>query len=220
MIVGRQVYQTTRGHDRWTSRSEASTFPRTKVSSVTTTVVTREPAHRDTRARHRPSGENSIRRNVSPVHHAEFTIANPGVRLRAMAQNKKASKKTATVAKVAKIKPSKVTEVFTPRTMPKIEYPTSKGVYFATVLGKKRGDKIGLYYGEVEPGREIKLEIHDKTAETIYILSGKAVAIDKTSTKVPMKAGQILHIPTNNYHGLQNVGTGKLKILVIGSPDY
>jgi mannose-6-phosphate isomerase-like protein (cupin superfamily) len=137
-----------------------------------------------------------------------------------MATSKKVSKQPAAAKVKAVAAKVKTTEIFSPQRMPMVPYPSSKGVAFASVLGKKRGDKIGLYYGEIEPGREIVLEVHDKTTETIYILRGKAVAFDKKGQEVPMGAGQILHIPTTIHHGLRNVGTSKLKILVIGSPDY
>jgi quercetin dioxygenase-like cupin family protein len=110
-------------------------------------------------------------------------------------------------------------EVFSPKKMAKSEYTPNKGVFFAGMLGKGRGDGFGFYYGEIEPGCEIAREIHPETSETVYILRGEAVGIVE-DRHLPLRQGDVLHVPMNTHHGLKNVGDGVLEILVVGHPDF
>jgi len=99
------------------------------------------------------------------------------------------------------------------------EYAPNRGVFLAGILGKGRGDAFGLYRGTMEPGCEIAREIHEATSETVYILSGQAVATVE-EREVPMGPGQVIHIDKNVHHGLRNVGDSVLQFIVIGHPDF
>src|SRR4051812_22096294 len=62
--------------------------------------------------------------------------------------------------------------VFTARDVTPSEYLPNKGVWLAGMLGKARGDGIGLYFGRIDPGSAIARETHADTSETVYILAG------------------------------------------------
>lgn len=109
--------------------------------------------------------------------------------------------------------------VFTADEIDASEYLPNKGVFLAGMLGKERGDAIGLYYGRIEPGAQIAREIHPLTSETVYILHGDAVGLIG-DREVPLKRGQVLHVEKNVHHGLRNAGAGVLEFLVIGHPDF
>lgn len=99
------------------------------------------------------------------------------------------------------------------------EYLPNRGVWLANMLGKARGDKYGLYFGRIEPGKEIAREQHEGTTETVYILSGKAVGM-VDGKDVELGPGQVLHVEENVPHGLRNAGEDTLEFLVIGNPDF
>lgn len=99
------------------------------------------------------------------------------------------------------------------------EYSPNRGVFFANMLGRARGDAFGFYQGTIQPGCEIAREIHPDTSETVYVLSGQALGI-VDGQEVALQAGQVLHVEKNVHHGLRNVGQGALEFLVIGHPDF
>jgi len=99
------------------------------------------------------------------------------------------------------------------------EYLPNRGVFFAPMLGRERGDAFGFYQGSMQPGCEIAREIHPETSETVYILSGEALGI-VDGQEIPLHAGQVLHVDKNVHHGLRNVGKGVMEFLVIGHPDF
>lgn len=109
--------------------------------------------------------------------------------------------------------------VFTAIETPGSEYLPNKGVFLRGMLTRDRGDAFGFYRGTIEPGSAIAREIHAATTETIYILEGDAVGL-VGEREVPLHRGQVLHVEKNVPHGIKNVGTGKLEILVIGNPDF
>ncbi len=99
------------------------------------------------------------------------------------------------------------------------DYPPNRGVSFAPMLGRARGDAFGFYQGSMLPGCEIAREIHPDTTETVYILAGEALGIVE-GQEIPLHAGEVLHVDKNVHHGLRNVGQGALEFLVIGHPDF
>ncbi len=99
------------------------------------------------------------------------------------------------------------------------EYLPNKGVWLAGMLGKDRGDAYGLYHGRIDVGCGIAREIHTETSETVYVLKGQAMGLIG-ETEMPLHAGQVMHAAKNVYHGIRNVGTETLEILVIGHPDF
>jgi mannose-6-phosphate isomerase-like protein (cupin superfamily) len=99
------------------------------------------------------------------------------------------------------------------------EYLPNKGVWLARMLGKHRGDAFGFYFGRIEPGCEIAREHHEQTTETVYVLKGKAVCL-VGDREVPLEPGQVMHIDKNVPHGVRNVGSDTLEMLVIGQPDF
>jgi mannose-6-phosphate isomerase-like protein (cupin superfamily) len=99
------------------------------------------------------------------------------------------------------------------------EYLPNKGVFLAQVLGRPSGYPVGLYHGRIEPGCQIAREVHGETSETIYILSGDAVAL-VGDREVFLAAGQVLQVDKNVPHGLRNVSKTALEFLVIGHPDF
>jgi mannose-6-phosphate isomerase-like protein (cupin superfamily) len=109
--------------------------------------------------------------------------------------------------------------VFTARDVASSEYLPNRGVFLAGMLGKERGDAFGLYFGRIEPGREIAREIHPQTSETVYILEGEAIGLCG-DREVPLARGQVMHVEKNVPHGLRNAGKGVLEFLVIGHPDF
>lgn len=100
-----------------------------------------------------------------------------------------------------------------------MEYLPNRGVFFAQLLGRHRGDGFGFYKGKMDPGCEISRELHADTTETIYILAGKALGIIG-DREVPLGPGQMMHVEKNVHHGLRNAGAGPLEFLVIGHPDF
>ena len=92
-------------------------------------------------------------------------------------------------------------------------------MFLAGILGKARGDGLGLYRGRIEKGSEIAREIHPLTSETIIVLSGRALGIVEDQ-EVPLGPGQVLHVDKNVHHGLRNVGDEDLHFFVIGHPDF
>ena len=109
--------------------------------------------------------------------------------------------------------------VFTARDEPGNEYLPNRGVFLHGMLGKDRGDPIGVYYGRIEPGSGIAREIHPETAETVFVLSGSAVGLCG-DREIPLAPGQMMHVERNVPHGIRNAGSGVLEILVIGQPDF
>ncbi|HEV8321135.1 MAG TPA: cupin domain-containing protein [Myxococcota bacterium] len=109
--------------------------------------------------------------------------------------------------------------VFTVADADATEYLPNRGVWLAGLLGKDRGDGIGLYHGRIEPGCAIAREVHPGTSETVWVLSGEAVGLcgDK---EVPLRPGQVLHVQKNVPHGLRNAGKTPLEFIVIGHPDF
>lgn len=99
------------------------------------------------------------------------------------------------------------------------EYLPNKGVWLAGMLGKDRGDAFGLYHGRIEPGCAIAREIHSETSETVYVLKGQAMGLIG-DVEMPLHAGQVMHVAKNVHHGIRNVGSDTLEILVIGHPDF
>ena len=109
--------------------------------------------------------------------------------------------------------------VFTAKERPFSEYLPNQGVFLHNMLGKARGDAFGLYFGRLEPGAEIRREVHPATSETVYVLSGQAVGLCGTE-EVPLSAGQVLHVEKNVPHGLRNTGDRTLEVLIVGHPDF
>ena len=109
--------------------------------------------------------------------------------------------------------------VFTVNEIERSEYLPNRGVFFAPMLGRARGDGFGFYQGTIQPGCEIAREIHPETSETVYILSGQALGVVE-GREVPLRPGQVLHVDKNVHHGLRNVGQEPLEFLVIGHPDF
>src|SRR5260221_4664617 len=90
--------------------------------------------------------------------------------------------------------------IFTATSVPETEYLPNQGVFLAAMLGKHRGDGVGLYRGRIEPGCGIAREIHPETSETIYVLEGDAVGT-VGDVEIPLAAGQVLHVERNVHHG-------------------
>lgn len=109
--------------------------------------------------------------------------------------------------------------VFTAADVEASEYLPNKGVFLAGMLGKSRGDVLGVYHGRIAPGCAIAREIHPDTTETIYVLKGSAVGL-VGDREVPLEPGQVMHVEKNVHHGIRNSGTSTLEILVIGNPDF
>jgi len=109
--------------------------------------------------------------------------------------------------------------LFDARDVEASEYLPNRGVFLAGMLGRSRGDAFGLYFGRIEPGKEIAREVHPETTETVYVLSGDALGF-VDGREVPLVPGQVLHIDRNVPHGLRNVGDDTLEFLVIGHPDF
>ena len=109
--------------------------------------------------------------------------------------------------------------VFTPAEIEGAEYLPNKGVFLSNMFGKKTGHAFGFYLGRIEPGCGIAGEIHAATSETVYVLRGEAVGL-VGEQEVPLRAGQAMHVEKNVHHGIRNVGSSTLEILVIGNPDF
>jgi quercetin dioxygenase-like cupin family protein len=99
------------------------------------------------------------------------------------------------------------------------EYLPNRGVFLACMLGRARGDELGLYRGRIEVGCAIAREVHPATSETIFVLAGDAVGL-VGEREVPLRTGQVLHVEPDVPHGIRNVGDRPLEILVIGHPDF
>jgi mannose-6-phosphate isomerase-like protein (cupin superfamily) len=109
--------------------------------------------------------------------------------------------------------------VFTVSDVKPNEYLPNKGVWLAQMLGKPRGDAFGLYQGKIDPGCGIAREVHANTSETVWVIGGEAMGLCG-DREVPLRAGQVMHVDKNVPHGIRNVGTTPLELVIIGHPDF
>ena len=98
---------------------------------------------------------------------------------------------------------------------------TSNNVTLAPFLTRAQGDSFGLYHGVIAPGGRIGREIHASNTETIYVIDGEGRGfLGEPKNEFNMKAGDIMHVEKNQYHGLANTGKTNMRVIVVGNPDY
>jgi mannose-6-phosphate isomerase-like protein (cupin superfamily) len=69
----------------------------------------------------------------------------------------------------------------------------------------------------IVPGGEIVPHIHDKSAETFLITSGRALCTMGDST-MELRAGNLGYAPAGNRHGLKNIGDEDVHLVTVFTP--
>ena len=96
-----------------------------------------------------------------------------------------------------------------------IIYDTSENQNFRTVLFT--GKKSQLVVMSIPPGGEVGMETHDAVEQTLFILSGKGVAMLDGERK-DVRAGDVLVVTPGTEHNVLNTESIPLKIYTIYAP--
>ena len=84
----------------------------------------------------------------------------------------------------------------------------------------KRGTKSTLVaFGVFKPGDGLYPHFHPKSEEVYYVVQGQGtVFIGRDKKPVPIRAGQVLYVPSKTRHGITNSGDEELVVAFIMAP--
>ncbi len=83
-----------------------------------------------------------------------------------------------------------------------------------------RTEGASVTFGEVVllPGKGHDRHNHPESEEILYVLSGEGVQTLNDGTPFPVKAGDVIHIPTAAFHSTHNNGWEPLRLLAFYNP--
>jgi mannose-6-phosphate isomerase-like protein (cupin superfamily) len=79
-------------------------------------------------------------------------------------------------------------------------------------------ERLSVQVSEIPVGSEQPLHRHGPE-QCYYIIRGKGLMIIEGETR-PVAPGDAVHIPSNNMHGIRNVGEGVLEYLTANAPAF
>ncbi len=79
------------------------------------------------------------------------------------------------------------------------------------------GVRMSMITEDLPPNSEIRVHLHQREDETIFIRLGNGIAT-LGDREVPVSAGTTIYVPQGMWHGLRNNGTGTLGMSAIYSP--
>jgi len=90
-----------------------------------------------------------------------------------------------------------------------------KDVYVRWLIDKNDGAKnYAMRQFEIKKGASVPLHGHPEDHE-VYILKGKAKFYNDRGQEEVVKEGDVVYIPPNEKHGIENIGTGDLSFICI-----
>jgi quercetin dioxygenase-like cupin family protein len=94
-------------------------------------------------------------------------------------------------------------------------HPKFKGVKIGFVVTKEKCSELSITVLEIEKGMEIPIHIHEKEADTIFVLEGKGKVFLNGEWK-ELKPGDVVVIPPQEKHGV--VAETFLKCYIVHAP--
>jgi mannose-6-phosphate isomerase-like protein (cupin superfamily) len=98
-----------------------------------------------------------------------------------------------------------------------MEDPRFQGVFAQVLISKSHTDTSSLMRGRIAPGGEITTHTHEREAELVYVLAGRA-AMTMGEDTFPLIAGSSLLIPAGIPHSVYNDGTVDFEIIAVHTP--
>lgn len=86
------------------------------------------------------------------------------------------------------------------------------------VLGSQTDGRFEMYHFVLPPGEEVAYHVHDRAAETIYVLSGE-VEFQVDGKKFPGRPGSVAFVPMHLHHGFQNHSQQPAEVILVFSPS-
>ena len=97
------------------------------------------------------------------------------------------------------------------------DHPLFQKVKLAKLAGKTQHAPVGISMLELEPAAEIPVHTHEKSIDSIYIMSGEA-EIYADGRWRSAAAGDYCFIPVGEEHGVRNRGDRQLSLFIVHSP--
>lgn len=78
---------------------------------------------------------------------------------------------------------------------------------------------IGLAFGILPPRKKATLHYHQKSEEVYYVVAGEG-KLSLGSLTHEVQKGNVIHVPINTVHGLENTADKELEVLCLSCPAY
>lgn len=99
--------------------------------------------------------------------------------------------------------------------MPLEDSKSHPGVLKKRTLLKDKGSLVSSSEAYLGPGKKVDAHEHEDMEEMFYILEGSGIA-RVGSEEEAIKKGDVIFIPINNPHALENTGNDVLRFITIG----
>jgi len=96
-------------------------------------------------------------------------------------------------------------------------HPLFDKVSIAKLAGNEQQAPMGISLLDIEAGADIPVHTHDKSYDSIYILSGQA-EIYANGKWEHATTGDFFLVPPAEKHGVRNTGHDKLRLFIVHSP--
>lgn len=71
-----------------------------------------------------------------------------------------------------------------------------------------------------EPGQVTPMHMHPGEDEILYVVEGQGVVTFKEATDVPVKAGDLICLPKDQFHQINAGPDGRMVLIYFMKPDY
>lgn len=88
----------------------------------------------------------------------------------------------------------------------------------ARVLGAQTEGRFEMYHFVLPPGEEVAYHVHDRAAETIYVIDGE-VEFNVAGKKFPGTPGSVAFVPMHIHHGFRNNSQKPAEVILAFSPS-
>ncbi len=96
-------------------------------------------------------------------------------------------------------------------------HPLFEKVAIAKLAGNEQQAPMDISLIDIEADAEIPVHTHDKSYDSIYVLSGQA-EIYANGKWEKARAGDYFLVPPAEEHGVRNTGQDKLRLFIVHSP--